>query len=133
MRKALATIATGPAAELLALSFPTFLDYAARHGYDIVVGNDSEHDRSPAWGRVPLLQKLLQTYDFVVWLDADLVILDTKPDVESVMPRDAFQALVVAKRENDSLPLAGVWALRAGPRANAFLSRVWMQTDLISH
>src|SRR4051812_34128689 len=86
MRKALATIATGPAADLLALTFPTFLEYAARHGYDLIVGHDGEHDRSAAWGRVPLLQKLLQTYEFVVWLDADLVILDTKPDIECVMP-----------------------------------------------
>jgi hypothetical protein len=135
VRKALATFGTGPAGELLRLALPNFSLYGARHGYEIVIGGGDAHGRAPSWGKVPLLKRLLTSYDFVLWIDADALILDASVDLETVVPADAFQAFanttLLASR--GICPCCGVWAFRAGPRAQAFLTKVWAQHDLIDH
>lgn len=135
MRKAIATFGTGPSAELLTTTLPTFTDYAERHGYDVVIGDGASSDRPPAWGKVALLQRLLHTYDFVLWLDADTIILDPSEDILSEVPGDAFQALVVTPCNpgEGSSPCTGVWGMRAGETAQRFLLAVWAQTDLVHH
>jgi hypothetical protein len=135
LRKALATFGSGPAARLLALAFPSFSDYAERHGYDIVVGDGNGHGRPAAWGKVPLLQRLLEHYDFVLWIDADAVILDASVDLETIVPAEAFQALAIitCAPGKGTQPAVGVWALRAGVRTQEFLAEVWRQDDLVSH
>ena len=135
MRKALATFGTGPAAELLALAFPSFANYATRHGYDLVVGNGNAQMRPAAWGKILLLQRLLEHYDFVVWIDSDALILDASVDLEAIVPATAFQALAVitCAPEKGTQPAVGVWALRAGDRAQQFLVNVRGQDDLVSH
>ena len=135
VRKALATFGTGAAAELLALAFPTFADYAARHGYEIIVGDGDSVGRPPSWGKIPLLQRLLDSYDFVLWLDADALILDPTTDVETVVPASAFQAFAVVRLVPGwgITPCCGVWALRASERSQRFLAAVWAQEDLVNH
>jgi galactosyl transferase GMA12/MNN10 family len=135
VRKALATFGSGPAAELLVLAFPSFVRYAQLHGYEIVVGDVDADGRAPAWGKVPFLRRLLESYDFVLWIDADALILDPSVDLETIVPADAFQAFAVTRSLPGwgSSPCLGVWAFRAGPRAQRFLAAVWEQEDLIEH
>lgn len=135
MRKALATYGTGPAEELLALSLQSFSSYAERHRYDLVVGDGDSYGRAPSWGKVPLLQRLLTTHDFVVWIDADALILDASVDLEEVVPASAFQAYAVTQMvpATGASPCMGVWALRAGQPAQDFLAAVWEQDEFINH
>ena len=135
MRKAIATFGTGPGAEFLRLSLPNFTHYAARHGYEIVVGDGDAYGRASSWGKIPLLQRLLTSYDFVLWIDADALILDPSVDLETVVPAHAFQALAntTLSPSRGICPCCGVWAFRAGPRAQAFLATIWEQHDLIDH
>jgi hypothetical protein len=135
MRKALATFGTGPSAPLLRLALPTFTNYAEQHGYEVIVGTGESDGRPAAWGKIPLLQRLLTSYDFVLWIDADALILDTSVDIETLIPADAFQAYVVETSWpgwGDS-PCTGVWALRASERTQSFLAAVWEQTDFTNH
>jgi len=135
VRKALVTFASGPAARLLAIAFPTFHDYAQRHGYEIVVGTADSYDRPPAWGKIPLFRRLLEAYDFVLWIDADAIILDPSLDIETVIPKNAYQAFAYTtiwpELGGQGYPCTGVWALRAGERAQRFLAAVWEQHDLV--
>jgi len=136
VRKALATFATGPASELLTLALPTFQEYADRHGYELVVAECAADGRPPSWGKIPLLQRLLLAHEFVLWIDADALILDSSVDLETVVPRNAFQAFAVpvcSGADGTISPNCGVWALRGGDRAQDFLTEVWAQADLIDH
>jgi hypothetical protein len=135
VRKALATFGTGPAARLLEITFPSFRAYASRHGYELVVGDGESYGRPASWGKIPFLQRLLISHEFVLWIDADALILDHSLDIETVIPKDAFQAFVVTPFHpgNGAAPCAGVWALRAGERAQQFLTKLWEQHDLIQH
>lgn len=119
----------------MALAFPSLRDYARDHGYEIVVGDAESFGRPPAWGKVPFLKRLLESYDFVVWIDADALILDGSIDLESIVPADAFQAYAITRSFEGwgSLPCTGVWAFRAGPRAQQFLDAVWEQDGVFDH
>lgn len=131
MQKALATFGWDAAAPLLDLSLPTFRDYAERHGYHLIVGSQ-RCDRPAAWCKIPLLQRLLATYDFVLWIDADALILDASTDLAAVIPEDAYQGLVFGDWGEGlgAPPCTGVWALRAVPRAKGLLDAIWSQEDL---
>jgi galactosyl transferase GMA12/MNN10 family len=135
MRKAIATLGTGPAAAFLHMALPSFTTYGERHGYDVIVGAGDSDDRPQAWGKVRLVQRVLQSYNFVLWLDCDVVILDGSQDIEAVVPEECFQAFAVVELPEDRghQVLTGVWALRREPRALRFLDQVWDQRDLIHH
>jgi hypothetical protein len=133
--KALVTFGSGPAAELLEMALPTFRDYAQRHGYELVIGEEP-CERPPAWTKIPLLQRAIETHQFVLWLDADAIILDPRDDIEAVVPQHAFQAFNLycgSPESGEAAPCTGVWALRAGTRARDLLAAVWAQDDLAHH
>src|SRR5262249_6806351 len=133
MQKALVSFGTDDAAKTLAVAMPTFVDYARRHGYDLMTDVPMAFDRPHSWLKVPLLQQILERYDFVLWLDADAIIVDAEVDIETVVPRDAFQAFVVMDNGAGAGPCLGVWALRSGDRSRRFLREVWAQEHLVNH
>ena len=106
MNKAIATIATGPAAELLALALPRLQEYAERHGYDVVIGNGEAEGRAPAWAKVRLIRRMLDSYDLVLWIDADALILDTTRDIADEVDPQLWQAMVLAPAQSWQRPPA---------------------------
>ena len=126
VRKALATIGTRAMRPVLDQSLYTFRRFAERHDYDVVVGGDeSIEDRAPAWNKVVLLRRLLQYYDYVLWIDADAIILDDSVDPVSLFEEHHYQALVRYNWNGEEAPCTGVWLLKSVHRATAFLDAVW--------
>jgi galactosyl transferase GMA12/MNN10 family len=118
---------------LLDFSGRTFRWYAERHGYDFIIGSGDARGRPPAWAKVPLLRRLLDSYEKVVWIDADAVILQIDLDIAEQLQPDDYQALVLNHRDEESIhPNTGVWVLR-GDRAKRFLDAVWAETTFIDH
>ncbi|GAB1393980.1 hypothetical protein MASR1M60_21440 [Rhodocyclaceae bacterium] len=68
---------------------PGWLNYATRHGFDLIVItaplDDTEHakSRSPAWQKLLILNQPWAThYQRIVWLDADIIISHPQaPDI----------------------------------------------------
>jgi hypothetical protein len=111
----------------------TFGPYAERHGYELRLGESDDHGRPPAWAKVPFLRALLGEYDEVLWLDADLAILDGTRDIADWVAPDAYQALVEVRIEVLRSVNTGVWFLRARERTHEFLEAVWDSTAYIHH
>src|SRR4051812_34869921 len=136
MSKALVSYGTGPLGPVLDLALPSFREFAQRHGYEIVIAQPDSAGRPLAWGKIRVIERLLENYDVVLWVDADAVFLDTSVDPNDVTPPDAFQALVrttsYPEYGTDS-PCTGVWLLRAGDRSKRFLAEVWNRTEYINH
>jgi galactosyl transferase GMA12/MNN10 family len=132
-KKALVSFGTGPSAKTLAVALPTFEEYARQHGYDVITGVGDPLGRPWSWAKVPLLKRLLQSYDFALWIDADAIIVDGSVDIETEIPADAFHAFVVHETGAGPSPCCGVWGLRSGERTQSFLDAVWQQEDLIDH
>ena len=119
--------------EVLALASNTFRDYATRHGYEFVVGDNQAGGRPAAWGKVLLIRDLLDRYDEVLWIDSDAIILDGIVDIAGDVPEGAFQAMARPRNPDGQRMLnTGVWYLR-GERAKEFLDLVWQQDQWIDH
>ena len=133
-RKALCSIGTGPQARLLRLARRSFAPYARRHGYDLhLLTEPYERTRPAPWGKVALLRDLLPRYDLLLWLDADIVIVDPSEDIASRRDPDRFLALVEHRYDGRQFPNTGVLMLGTSDRAAAFLDALWGSEDFVEH
>lgn len=133
--KVLATIGSGPMAPVLEVAAVTFQRYAARHGYDLVIGGGGSAGRPPAWGKILLIRKLLEAYDEVLWIDSDAIVLDDSVDLAAVVPADSYQAMArppLARGAQQRILNSGVWLLR-GERAKDLLDAVWERDEWTMH
>jgi len=91
--------------DIRGLSWPLMESYCKRHGYDFVTQTETIFtDRHPSWSKIPLLRRLIQTYDIVTWLDDDIIL--TQPDVciESLIKSFIESEKVFAVSENNVTP-----------------------------
>lgn len=102
MTKAIVTIVTGERLQNLWQTHarPTWEQYAARHGYSIILINQPIDLRPEAAQRSMSWQKLLvleapdvQKFDRVVWLDADILINPNAPCIVNNTPPEKIGAV----------------------------------------
>jgi hypothetical protein len=133
-RKAIASIGTGPQSRLLRLAARSFRPYAERHGYDLHLRDTPvETTRPVPWSKIPLLRELNRRYDHLLWLDADLVIVDGHKDLAGELPPDKLLGMVRHTTKDGVMPNSGVLIMRCGDEAERFLDEVWAQQDLTTH
>jgi hypothetical protein len=109
--------------------------YAARHGYTARDSSDllAVHtDRPPAWSKIKAVQRLLESNqcDWVLWLDADTVIMNSTVPLESLIPSDAATATattidLVITTDRRFTANSGSWLLRNSPWSRQFLDDWW--------
>lgn len=106
--------------------------YCHRHGYRFVVETDRlgpAFARPASWSKILLVRRELEAADWVLWTDADAMIVNPAVRLESLADPDAD--FVIAKDRNGIN--AGVFLLRSCPAAFKFLDRVWSETSFIDH
>ena len=126
--KAIATFGVGACEPQLEYSLPTFKAFSKRHGYDLYKLDEISKARHPMWYKIPLLIDLLKTYDEVLWLDSDVVIVDGRDDIP--FPADYWQAMVFHHTGDGEVPNTGVWYLRK-PMVE-YLEIAWTKTQYLN-
>jgi hypothetical protein len=133
-RQAIASLGTGAHERLMAIAARSFRPYADRHGYDLHLHTRSaEPSRSPHWSKIRILRELIERYDLVVWLDADVVITDNRKDIARELEPEQFFYLVEHVYNDERVPNAGVMMLRSGETAARFLDEIWALDKYINH
>jgi hypothetical protein len=136
-RRVLCSLGVGPYEDLLAISAITFEAYAALHGYDLRLSTRPlDHDRPPAWSKIALVRELLDSYDEVLWIDADAIFLDISKDIAELVRPGKDLYLVEHLWEADETwrsANTGVFLVRSTPWARSFLDRVWAAEQYIDH
>jgi hypothetical protein len=80
MSRCLVSFGVGEGAAWREFALPPMQAYAKRHGYETCF--DAMPELSPpSWGKVPLLLRLLESHDAVLWLDADVMVMDWSEDI----------------------------------------------------
>jgi hypothetical protein len=134
VRKAIVSLGSGPQSRLLSLAARSFRPYAARHGYALELRTKIVDPARPApWSKVALLRNLAHHYDLLLWLDADLVIVDRSVDIATELEDGRFLYLAEHRTADGLMPNSGVMLLRGGEQTIAFLDEVYAQEDLIDH
>jgi hypothetical protein len=115
------------------LALPTFREYGQQWGFEVrAVDLAADGSRADAgaqlakWAKIRLLREALTQHAFVLWLDADVLVLRTDDDIRRHLHPDAFQALVLehVPEEHRINPNTGVWLLRSCAAAFVFLDAV---------
>lgn len=138
MSRARRAIVTAAGPNMLSIltnyALPSFRRYGEAQGYDVAVRELDNDSRTygdagsiqARWSKLRVLEEALRRYDFVVWVDADIIICRTDDDIEAHLAKDDFQAFALEQipAHHRVNPNAGVWAMRAVPEASEFLREV---------
>lgn len=98
--------------EIAALTVPRMQQYADRHGHDFRVyqfGGDIT--RPASWKKLLAIAGEFEQADEVLWLDADVLIVDGSDDIASAFSPGMMQAMVRHSTTEGDVPNAGVWFL----------------------
>jgi hypothetical protein len=134
MSKVIVSLGIGPQERLLRLASRSFRRYATAHGYELSLHTRPvDATRPAAWSKVLLLRRLAATHDLLVWLDADLVIVDYSIDIARELEGHRFLYMVEHETKEGRMPNSGVMMLRGGAPTIDFLDDVYAQEDLINH
>eukprot|EP00760_Papus_ankaliazontas_P038900 PhM_4_TR9401/c0_g1_i1/m.70300 len=70
------------------LSFRNKIAYAQEHGYDLIVEGPELVDtsRHVCWSKIPMLERWLPYYDWIMWMDGDAFFTDFSIRLESFLP-----------------------------------------------
>jgi hypothetical protein len=112
------------------LSFPNLRAYAAKYGYRFTDASDlMDTSRPPAWSKILAVQKQLQAVkddacDWVFWVDADIVVMNSTIDMKSFLPSDpAIDLLITMDRRLTAN--SGAWLIRNTDWSKSFLQTWW--------
>lgn len=117
----------------MALCTKTQEEHAARHGYTRITDESCwDPSRPHPWSKIKLLQKYLNHYDHLFWLDADVIIMNPERKIETfieLLPTDKFLFIGHDLSNLNS----GVFVIRNCPLAHEFLADVWSMTQYTHH
>jgi hypothetical protein len=132
--RVIASLGAGRQRSLLRIARQTIEPYARRHGYELDLRTEVVDASRPApWSKIRMLRELVERYELVVWLDADLVIVDMREDLASELEDGRFFYLVEHVHSGWRMPNTGVMLLRGGSESASFLDAVWSLEDYANH
>lgn len=103
--------------------------YARGRGYGYHSHTDFDPDRPPSWSKIRFLRAHLREHEVLVWVDADVYAGPLAGRLEPVLSGPEPVTLTADRNG----PNCGVFALRTGPWAEAFLDWVWARTEHMHH
>ncbi len=104
-------------------------EYANRHGYTLVNGNDFiDRSRSAAWAKLPAAQSFLSSYDYVFYIDTDAVIMNMNVRLEDFI-KIAPDADFILTSDKNGLN-TGLMLMRSSIWTKDFLGLAYKQIQL---
>ena len=98
--------------------------YCAKHGYTFIDDESMlDKTRPIPWTKILLLLKYLDEFDYLVWIDADILIMNMDTKLESFIHLYAKYDQICGsdwRMEN-----TGVWFIKNSDFSRAFLKAVW--------
>jgi mannan polymerase II complex MNN10 subunit len=101
--------------------------YASKHGYRLFDESDRvDTSRPPSWSKIIATHRLLTHEDceWVVWLDADTIIMNSEIAIEEFLPCSQGHDLLVTRDDGGGYN-AGAWVMRKSDWSIQFLESWW--------
>lgn len=120
------------------------IEYCRRHGYDYIDDDTISIDqlynkeRNMTWSKIPLIEKCLllkdednnSKYDYVVWIDADIVIMNFDVVLEDLINRFMGDKNILICRDNGYLINTGMWFIKNDEKSLDYIKRVYDHPDV---
>ena len=118
--------------EVAKLTWPNHYAYGEKYGYTVVDHSlILDNTRPPAWSKIRAVQAMFALYkcDWVLWLDADIVIMNSSIPLESIIPyqemnEDQVIDLIVTTDRRFTAN-SGAWLIRNTVWSQQFLNDWW--------
>jgi hypothetical protein len=108
------------------------IQYCNKHHYDLVVDEDCyDTSRPPAWSKVKLIQRALDIYSTIVWIDADTLIMNPDIRLENFIDNLMGTNDMLLGYDRDRFN-TGVWFIRSTNWSMQFLKDVYDQEQFIN-
>lgn len=135
MKTAIITAYNGRYSQVGDLTSSIMLKYAQRWGMDFCSSKqeDLAEGRPPAWGKIRLLQKVLPNYDWVLWIDADAIIIDFTQDLREFID-NSYSIVLSAENLPEGLTInTGITWYKNDTITKSILAETWKREDCIHH
>lgn len=109
----------------------TLENYCTLHGYNLLedLSLVDIHDREIQWTKIPLILKYLSIspdeYDYLVWIDADTIIMNQTIKVETIMDRLMGDKLIMYSKDFGNWINNGVIFIKNDPMVVDFFTETW--------
>ena len=130
MKIAVISYATKNREWLYSITNPVKRAYCKKHGYDFSFSTENLFpDRHPAWGKLPIIRKAIDNYDWVMWIDDDAMFANHAISLESIIEKYGANGvdIIVAKDMTDLN--SGVMLFRNTDFVRCFIDE-WTSNDI---
>lgn len=123
--------------DLADLTNPSKQQYCEKWGYDFICNCGTlDPERPPAWSKILLLRKLLDSYDWLYWIDTDALIMNPETSLEDII--DDRYSMVVAKLESEDLfgelhLNTGSFFIKSDDAGKKLLDAIYGQQEFTDH
>jgi hypothetical protein len=118
--------------EVARYTLPNHYAYGKKHGYTVIDQSKLlDTTRPPAWSKIRAVQAMLTSYkcEWVLWLDADIVIMNSSIPLESILPQQDLnenQAIdLIVTTDRRFTANSGAWLIRNSEWSKQFLMDWW--------
>lgn len=102
--------------------------YCQLQGCEVVLANDVlDSSRPPAWSKIRGAQKYLQSFEYLFYVDMDVVLMNMDISVHRIIASFASNNTDFIMTGDWNGPNTGVWLLRNSPWSVWFLQTAWEQ------
>jgi galactosyl transferase GMA12/MNN10 family len=119
---------------LLEMTWPNKQQYCNKHGYQLFNESPSvDPDRPPSWSKIRAVQRLLreEQCEWVFWLDADTVIMNSNKRIEDILPTPETGIDLILTEQKGNSWNAGAWMIRNTNWSNTFLNEWWNMKEFV--
>jgi hypothetical protein len=103
--------------------------YADLHGYDLIVDEEIvDKNRPTSWSKLLAMRKYLPEYDFLLYVDIDIVIMNPNRRLEDIVDYNYDQMLAADANGMN----CGVWMIRNTPWSLWFIDEMWAQDQFVA-
>lgn len=109
--------------------------YCDRHGYDLIYYHFEDVGRFPTWGKVKGVQEYLPRYDFICFLDTDILIMNFSVKIEDQIDNkhNIFIGFMPDFNTGEMTHLStSAWIIKNNAWSLEFLEKWWNTTDYLN-
>lgn len=119
---------------ILEMTWQNKYDFAQKHSYYLYDGSDLiDTSRPPAWSKIKAVQHLLENEqcEWVMWADADTVIMSSDNRIEDFLPADPTKDLLIGSDKGGGYN-SGVFVVRNTAWSKRFLQQWWNMKSFVN-